>query len=46
MKLYLSSYKFGDQSQQLANLIGPNKKIRIISVRDMNIKEKKIYEKA
>ena len=30
MKLYLSSYKFGDQPQQLANLIGLNKKIAII----------------
>jgi len=30
MKLYLSSYKFGDQPQQLADLIGPNKNIAII----------------
>lgn len=30
MKLYLSSYKFGDNPQSLANLIGDNKKIAII----------------
>lgn len=30
MKLYLSSYKFGDNPQSLATLIGENKKIAII----------------
>jgi len=30
MKLYLSSYKFGDNPQQLADLVGKNKKIAII----------------
>lgn len=30
MKLYLSSYKFGDNPQVLADLIGENKKIAII----------------
>lgn len=31
MKLYLSSYKFGDDPQRLASLIGQNKKIAVIS---------------
>lgn len=30
MKLYLSSYKFGDNPQQLANLYGKNKKVAVI----------------
>jgi dipeptidase E len=30
MKLYLSSYRFGDQPHQLADLVGGNKKIAII----------------
>ena len=30
MKLYLSSYKFGDDPQQLANLYGENKKVAVV----------------
>lgn len=31
MKMYLSSYKFGDNSQQLVDLVGSNKKAAVIA---------------